>query len=79
MTWFAETMRCIFRPAVSRARAVELVRAEFERRAFPWREPVAVRAGLVCYTVLLGSGRGTVFVKVDRRDGSIRHIGIPPA
>ncbi len=77
-----ETIRCIFRPTVSRERAVELVRLEFERRGWPFPgprgQPIIVQWGLLCHRVILGPGRGEAFVKVDKRDGTIRHIGIPP-
>jgi hypothetical protein len=77
---FLDSIHCIVRPAVSRERAVELVRAECERQGIPWRQPVTVSGGVLCYTVFLGGGgRGSMFVKVDKRDGSIRHVGIPKA
>ncbi|MCG3135115.1 MAG: hypothetical protein HMLKMBBP_02618 [Planctomycetes bacterium] len=80
MSRFFGTMRCIVLPAVSRERAVEIVRAECERRGIPWRQPVTVSGGLLCYSVFLGGGsRGSMFVKVDKRDGRIRHVGIPKA
>jgi hypothetical protein len=76
-------MRCIVRPAVSRERAVELVRLEFEKRGWPFPgprgQPVVVESGLLCHRVFLGPGLGETFVKVDKLDGTIRHIGIPPS
>lgn len=77
-----EAVRCVFHPRVSREQAVGFARAELERRGFGWGEPVRVDTGLFCYTVFpwdgLGKG-GNVSVKVDKRDGRIRHVGVMPA
>jgi len=76
-------IRCIFRPTVSRERAVELARAEFERRGWPFPGPgverVTVEWGLVCHRVMLyGDRLHFLFVKVDKRDGRIRGVHVPP-
>jgi len=85
--WFSrllETVRCIVHPTVSRQRAVELARAEFERRGWPFPGPrvkrVDVEWGLLCRRVRLVSTDISpgVLVKVDKRDGTIRDIVVPP-
>ncbi len=72
------TIRCIVAPSLSREQAIMRAREEMERRGGRSGDSVRVRAGLFCYTVFFGSEHiGEAFVKVHKRDGSIRHVGIP--
>jgi hypothetical protein len=75
---FIESLRCIFRPAISREDAIELAREECRRRGYPVRDPVKVRSGLLVYGVLIGGDLrgGSPCVSVDKRDGSIRRVWV---
>jgi hypothetical protein len=67
----------IVRPPISREQALELARAECERRKIRWGGPVRIEGGIFCYRLFLGVGKDCTWLKVSKRDGRILHVGIP--
>jgi hypothetical protein len=65
---------------ISRAEAVELARAEVERRGLEWVEPIRVNRGIWNYAVWTRSDyRGAnLIIEVNRRSGKAAVVGQTP-
>ena len=66
---------CIVRPLVSRQQAVEIARAECNRRDRQWREPVRVMSGLsTTYCVMTNAEAAGCnhLIYIDKCDGTVR-------
>lgn len=72
-----ESVRCAFRPNISRERAIELARQECERRGQPWEGPIGVHGYFLYYSVVTHDDwlGGDIWIAVDKRDGHIRGFG----
>ncbi len=71
-------VRCIAWPRIARSEATARARAELERRGYGVGVPMRVQWGPICYTVVLDRGFfPEPFVKIDRLNGEVRHVGMP--
>ena len=76
-----ESLRCVFRPSISREQAIELAHIECRRRGQPWEEPIEVYWRFFYYSVKTHADwlGGDAWIAVDKRDGHIRGFGkFPP-
>ena len=81
MTNFRNWIASIHDPVIDRERALEIARAECERRDLAWQEPVRVMWEFGSWAVWTNDGHrgGNVRIVVDKTTGEVRSVSGPIA
>lgn len=69
---------CAFRSGITKSKALEIAKAEVDRRGLSWDEPVWVRRrwrSIVVWTNANWLG-GNIVVHIDSKNGEITHFNV---